>query len=246
MKRVGSSNHRLKNIKSILFDLDGTLRQDKPEVFDVILVYLQEQGFEIDVPTNHSARRWEHYYWGMSPELAEDKQKYPEDDLFWVNFARRYLMAFNFQQENAHQLAPGMVRNISECYQPQDWVPPDTRPTLHTLRESGFQLGLLSNRRTPCHKQLEELGLAEYFDLILVAGDVNYWKPDPRLFQEALDRLGSSPAHSIHIGDNYYTDVLGAQEAGLGAVLYDPRGIFPNPGCPVIQSLEGVLGLPEI
>jgi len=234
-------------INTILFDFDGTLRHDQPEPARMIAAYLAVNGVEIDPDTYRRARRWEHYYWGRSPELAEDKEKFGEmDDRFWTNYIQRNLIAFDCSNETAAQFSPGVAAHMQDEYRPEDWVPPDTLPTLDALKGSGYKLALVSNRREPCHDRLEQVGLDGFFDMVLVAGEIDCWKPEPGIFHEALIRLDASPSQTAHIGDNFYTDVLGAQNAGLQPVLYDPEEVFPNPGCPVIQSLEGVLDLLDL
>jgi FMN phosphatase YigB (HAD superfamily) len=47
-----------------------------------------------------------------------------------------------------------------------------------------------------------------------------------------------SPEQTLYIGDNYFADVVGARRAGLRPVLYDPKGLFHEPGCPVIASFR--------
>ena len=231
-------------VNTILFDFDGTLRHDRPEASELVAQFIRDKGFQVSPETHRSARRWEHYYWGQSQELALDKEKYGDmDDLFWSNYLVRTLIAFDCPIESARELAPQVVLHMKEAYQPRDWVPPEALPTLQELRGSGYKVGLLSNRRSPCNDRVEELGLDGCFDLVLTAGEVGAWKPEPRIFHEALARLDADASHAAHIGDNYYTDVLGAQGAGLHPVLYDPGDVFPDAECIVIQSLQGVLDL---
>jgi putative hydrolase of the HAD superfamily len=62
-------------------------------------------------------------------------------------------------------------------------------------------------------------------------------KPDPRLFQIGLERAGAQAATTLHVGDFYSIDVLGARAAGLQAVLVDSAGLYPDADCPRIRSL---------
>jgi putative hydrolase of the HAD superfamily len=87
------------------------------------------------------------------------------------------------------------------------------------------------------------MGLFEFFDFTLVAGEVNAWKPDPRIFQEALQRTGSRPDKTLYVGDNYFADVVGSRRAGLRPVLLDPERIFIEADCPVIGSIGDLPGL---
>ena len=68
------------------------------------------------------------------------------------------------------------------------------------------------------------------------------WKPEPHIFVHACERLNVIPTEAVYVGDNYYADVVGARRAGLQPVLYDPRGIFPEPGCATIKSFDELAG----
>jgi putative hydrolase of the HAD superfamily len=96
---------------------------------------------------------------------------------------------------------------------------------------------VVSNRTEPYLDLVDSVGLTGYFDFILAAGEVNAWKPDPQIFEHALERAGTLPEEAIYVGDNYYADIIGARGAGLHPVLYDPETIFPDADCAVIPAL---------
>lgn len=224
--------------QAILFDLDGTLRHNRPPSFEVFLEHAARLGASSNPELRRQVTRWTHYYWAMSPELAEDTARFSNlNEGFWENYAIHCLVRLGQSLERAKALAPEMNRYMSEEHQPQDWIPEDVRPTLELLKTSGFYLGVLSNRDEPCSAYLEEVDLLKYLDLALVAGEVDAWKPDPRIFQHALQRLGVAPSQAVFVGDNYFADILGAQQAGLQPVLIDPDGLFPDADCPVIRSI---------
>jgi FMN phosphatase YigB (HAD superfamily) len=62
-------------------------------------------------------------------------------------------------------------------------------------------------------------------------------KPDPRLFEIALERSGARRGETLHVGDLYHVDVQGARSAGLDAVLLDPAGLYADFDCRRIRSL---------
>jgi HAD superfamily hydrolase (TIGR01549 family) len=225
-------------INGILFDLDGTLRHNKPSSVHAFFDYAVQFGLPDSSEKRKAATRWAHYYWAQSSDLADDLRIYQElDDPFWTNYSRRNLLAFDCEIECAQELAPKMVTYMNTEYQPEDWVPEDVPTTLQALRERGYHLGVLSNRSQPCQDHLNRLGLLDYFDFALVAGEVNVWKPDPMVFQHALKRMGTTPEQTIYVGDNYYADIVGAQAANMVPVLVDPEEIFPDAACPVISTL---------
>jgi FMN phosphatase YigB (HAD superfamily) len=184
------------------------------------------------------ATRWSHYYWAQSSQMLEDRQLFPEDGLFWENYCYRTLLAYGCMPRQARELAPPLFHYMQEDYNPSDFVPPDIPGTLENLLEAGFRLAMLSNRSQTYDEELETLGLAGYFEFALAAGEVDVWKPDPRIFRYALNRLGTQPGETLYIGDNYYADVIGAQGAGLEPILVDPIGVFPEVECTVIQNIS--------
>jgi HAD superfamily hydrolase (TIGR01549 family) len=135
-----------------------------------------------------------------------------------------------------------------EAYKPQSVVPDDARRVLPQLREAGYQMAVISNRSTPYQDELEALELAQHFAFSLAGGEINAYKPGPVIFRHACKRLKVKPHEAAYVGDNYYADVLGARAAGLTPVLYDRRGVFPDPGCATIKSfdeLEAALAAPQ-
>lgn len=105
-----------------------------------------------------------------------------------------------------------------------DWqreVPmdPQTPIVLQALRAAGISCVLLTNFDYPAHvhRLLDEIGIAEYFERIVISGEVGLKKPDPRIFALAL--ADSDPAEAVFVGDHPDQDVAGALNAGMTAVL---------------------------
>lgn len=89
--------------------------------------------------------------------------------------------------------------------------------------EGAFRAELAFCRRH-MHLGSSRSGLAQQVDLVLASAAVGVEKPDPGIFQIALARLSVALGQVVHVGDEYESDVLGAQRAGLRAVLLDRSG----------------------
>jgi HAD superfamily hydrolase (TIGR01509 family) len=229
-------------IRAVIFDLDGTLRHNRPSFNQACCDYAIQLGLTDGRENRQSAHRWLHYYWAQSPELMADLEKFGErKDDFWENHARLYLGAFGCSAEQASEFAPALFRCMSEDYKPQDWVPEEVPETLQALKEAGFLLAVASNRTETYQEQLENLGLTDFFEFALAAGEVNSWKPDPGIFQHAIRRLGTEPEQTLYVGDNYFADVIGASNANLRPVLIDPENIFPEAQCKVIHRMGDLI-----
>jgi putative hydrolase of the HAD superfamily len=65
-------------------------------------------------------------------------------------------------------------------------------------------------------------------------------KPDPRIFLHALAHSGATAERTLHVGDLYHADVLGARGAGVHALLLDPYDDWGDLDCPVAHHLTEV------
>jgi putative hydrolase of the HAD superfamily len=227
------------SVKAIFFDLDGTLRHNLPPGREFFADAITHFGVPLSNENRMLGFRWEHYYWAGSLDLKADKQEYNEENGdFWRHYAKRQLTAFGVSTDQATELGPKISKYMEEFYRPQSIVPDDVKRVLPTLQEKGYKLAVISNRDLPFQEEIETLGLAPFFDLALAGGEVNAWKPEPDIFLHACRRLDVTPAESVYVGDNYFADAVGALNAGLQPVLYDPCGIFPDAGCPTIKSFD--------
>lgn len=111
---------------------------------------------------------------------------------------------------------------------------PCVRRTLASLSER-FDLGLVSNfSYSPAvAKALDEFELQPFLKTVVVSHDVGWRKPNPRIFQEALRRLGRTPSVTVFVGDETTDDVLGASRVGMRTVLVlSPTESSPRPSEP--------------
>jgi len=122
----------------------------------------------------------------------------------------------------------------------------DALPCLEWLRAAGLRIAAITNA-SGVHQRvkLASLGLAEYFDTVVVAGEVRVAKPDPVIFHTACAALGVPPEDVVHVGDRLDLDALGARNAGLRGVWLNRTGEVASvpPDVPVISSLSE---LPEL
>jgi HAD superfamily hydrolase (TIGR01549 family) len=234
-------------IETIIFDLDGTLRHNVPSADDVQFNYLVKQGIDNSPGLQVKGARWVHYYWAQSKELFADLEKFGEMNAdFWGNYCYRYLNAIDVPAKQVAVLAPLLSEHMQNNFDPEDYVHPCVPETLGNIKHAGYNLGLISNRSSPCQDLCKTLGILPYFDFVYVAAEVDVWKPDPRIFDRGLGLTGSRPERTVYIGDNYYADVVAAQNAGLQPVLLDPKSIFPDPGCAVISKIQDLNSLLSI
>ena len=122
----------------------------------------------------------------------------------------------------------------------------DVLPCLDWLRAAGLKVAAVTNASGDHQRaKLSDLGIARFFDTVVIAGELGSAKPDPLIFQTACTRLHVAAAEALHVGDRLDVDAVGAQHAGLHGVWLDRCGAEAavEPGVHVIESLSD---LPEL
>ena len=121
-------------------------------------------------------------------------------------------------------------------------VEPDVAPTLAALKERGLKLVVVSNANGRLQHLFERVDLAKWFDHVLDSHDCGVEKPDPRLFQLALEQSRADATQTVHVGDLYHVDVVGARKAGLReGILFDMAGLYEGVDCPRVTSLASLV-----
>jgi putative hydrolase of the HAD superfamily len=119
-----------------------------------------------------------------------------------------------------------------------EYVPEYVVPVLERLRARQLRLIVVSNANGTLLKHMDRLDLTRRFDCVLDSADEGVEKPDPRFFEIALARSGARKETTIHVGDLYHVDVVGARRAGLRGVLLDEANLRPDADCPRVGSLD--------
>lgn len=111
---------------------------------------------------------------------------------------------------------------------------PDAREVLSELKRRGYLLALLSNTSHGhvIKRIMDREALSGFFDHLLYTDEIGPRKPNPEAFKILLDRLGTRPEETVHIGDRVDLDVLGARRSGIRSVLYESNRDYCFDGYP--------------
>jgi putative hydrolase of the HAD superfamily len=146
-------------------------------------------------------------------------------------------------------LSPGTDAALAELHEYHrttnlwEHVPEGVVPALRALRASGLRLVVVSNANGTLRAKFERLGLGVHVDCLLDSCEFGVEKPDPRLFQIALQQSGAAAGSTVHVGDLYHVDVLGARAAGLRGVLFDEADLYDGVDCPRVRTLAELVEL---
>ncbi len=198
------------------------------------------------IATGLTSDPWEHqvlydvfdyYATSYNPTLSEDAKR-----SFWVEFTRRLFERTNVRPRDAMDYAQHAAA-IRDLIGPNAFaVFDEALPVLRTLKEKGLRLGVISDWQKGLRHFCEELGLAEYLDVVVASGEVGYQKPDPRLFEAAGRQMKIHADEILHVGDSL-ADVEGARGAGFSAALLIRQGDPPTTQVPVFRNLRQLLPL---
>ncbi|WP_440117835.1 HAD family hydrolase [Paenibacillus sp. QZ-Y1] len=108
-----------------------------------------------------------------------------------------------------------------------------------------YQTGLITNGQTDIqYGKIDQLGIRDDFDHIIVSEEAGVKKPDPRIFRLALDHFGLSPEQCIYIGDHPVNDVKGAASVGMNTIWMKVNQPWQN--SITIQPLHTIKHLREL
>jgi HAD superfamily hydrolase (TIGR01549 family) len=117
-------------------------------------------------------------------------------------------------------------------------IPVGVPSALDRIAATGRRMVVVSNANGTIERALERLQLATYFHAICDSCVEGVEKPDPRFFEIALARAEADASTTVHVGDLYHVDVIGARRAGLRAVLVDPHDLYAEYDADRVRSLD--------
>ena len=88
---------------------------------------------------------------------------------------------------------------------------------LQTLSKR-YKIGIIANQSLGSKTRLEQHNILQYIDLVITSAEEGVSKPDPRIFEIALERSGCLPKHAVMIGDRIDNDILPAKALGMKTI----------------------------
>src|SRR5919198_3116806 len=220
-------------VRCILFDLGQTLWDSragaepaKRAVNQRVVTLLRRHLAPDALPTTDDdllGRQFRETFREAKRALARrDPQREPNGPQAVVDTLRRWGI-----EEGDHTLAAALFEALNISMAEERLVFDDVIPTLATLQQRGFLLGVATNRRWGgklFRDDLQTLGLLDYLDprAIAVSADVGVRKPHPALFLHALSGVGVAPEEAAMVGDSLRKDILGAHALGM-ITVWKPR-----------------------
>lgn len=218
----------MKNFEALYFDLGGTLiffDGDWPEVFantiETLSKHLKESGLDIDF------NRF------MDDFLSRLIDYFEERESEFIEHTTAYLLRTTLSDWGHPEVSTSVIDtalkamySVSQAH----WYPEhDTHETLRTLQEQGYRLAIISNAADDNDVQtlIDNAKIRSYFELILSSAAIGIRKPNPRIFEIALEKMEISNSRVAMVGDTLGADILGAQNAGIYSIWLTRRADNP-------------------
>jgi putative hydrolase of the HAD superfamily len=199
-----SQNLHLRNIRAVLFDAEGVLyyRKDKDREYRKIL-----KEFDLQI-TEFPEDKKEHYRRMASIGLITfDEYKQKVLELIGIRDPAQIARGIHIANEESE--------NVSFFS--------DSRKTLEKLKNNNFYLGIVTDTAHPLHVKINKLergGLGDLWDTIIASREVGVQKPDPKIYQLALQQLGITPEQAVFVGHKAI-ELDGARKVGMKTIAFN-------------------------
>ena len=131
------------------------------------------------------------------------------------------------------ELAPQIAKTFRER-RDQHVIMPGSVEALGALQARGIALALITNGAGPVQRaKIEQFGLARFFQHVFIEGELDFGKPDERIYRYALTALGSPVSETWIVGDNLMWEVAVPQRLGFYAIWMDSHGLGLPADCPI-------------
>lgn len=171
------------------------------------------------------------------------------DREIWVEYNRAYARACNTPDDAVDEIVEHLLNEFATGGVWSRKIPGSV-DALRRLTDLGVSVGIVSNADGSAEERLRDDGICQVgpgpgvpVRAILDSTVVGVSKPDPRIFEMALDALGVPAARATHVGDTPAADVDGARAAGVHPVLMDPYEFHPDVDVERVASLHDVVDL---
>jgi putative hydrolase of the HAD superfamily len=210
-------------IRAVLFDLFETLLllEDAEiyyplclnKVYEFLLTHAVNAPFEIFKKT----------YFTVRDEMVARAHETLEEPHFNLRIAQiTQRLGFNLRESDP--IVTGATKAFADEFKRHTSLDPEALSVLKHLHRR-YRLGVVSNFSIPeCGWELlDEHGLRQFFDAVVISGEVNRRKPSPEIFKLGLKVLDVEASETVFVGDSLDIDVQGPQDVGMKTILIKRR-----------------------
>ena len=218
------------SITDIFFDLDHTLWDFERNSRLTFIKIFRENAVETNLED------FLHYYVPLNLEYWKlyREERVSKSDLRYQRLRRTFdALDYKIEDELIDTLSEQYIEHLSSF----NHLIPETVDILEYLRPK-YGLHIITNGFQEIQeKKLKLSNIAGYFDQVVNSEMAGVKKPNPKIFQLALQMANVSPKNSLMIGDNIEADILGAKAVGFNALHYNAHDDPSHDHCEMIHKL---------
>jgi putative hydrolase of the HAD superfamily len=221
-------------VRGIVFDLDNTL-VDAQSAERIAAIRMLKENTTIlgEQDPEDFASRWH--------EIAiRHYRLYETGKISLVEQRRRRMRDIICDLKISDEIADRLYDGYHSHFEKNWKLYPDALPCLRRLRD--LKMAVVSNgeKEQQLHK-MNILGIDRYFVSQIFPSDTGTFKPDPRMFIMACQKLGVLPQHCLSVGDNPEYDIQPCKSINMEVLLLDRQGrSSSDASCPVVSSLDDI------
>lgn len=220
-------------ITDIFFDLDHTLwdfERNSALTYQGLF-----EDFDVDVPLSEFLK----HYVPLNLEFwkAYREGRIGKEELRYERLKRVFdRMSLRVSDDQIHYLSGAYIEHLSS----QTHLIPHCLETLQYLSKT-YKMHIITNGFKEVQaRKLENSGIRDYFTEVIDADRAGVKKPDPRIFNLAVEAAGIRPETGVMIGDSFEADIKGARSAGLQALHFNVHDEPVHELCPIILNLSQI------
>jgi putative hydrolase of the HAD superfamily len=224
-------------LRAIFFDLDDTLVDDTISLDRCAEQAAREVAAYLPGASVDLGRAYVHAAMAFWSALGTDAAPRERDirPAMW----RRALQSRGIEDA---QLARRLAERFDELRVESAEFFPEAIGVLEQLHGK-YRLGIITNGFAQTHDaKIARLELRRFFDHVILAGDLDWVKPDPGVFRHAMQLAGVTPQQSVMVGDRFERDIAGAQDAGMHAIWTNIRAERVPPGAREPDAIIASIG----
>jgi len=213
------------SFKGIFFDAGNTLLRVYPSIGVIYSEAAREFGAEVEPEKIEKSFK---ELWNKTAPLVNNeghRLSYEKERDWW-----KYLVGEVFRDLIQFQDYDAFFDHLYYRFEHSDtWrLYDDVIDVLKHLKNQSFRLAVVSNWDSRLPSLFDALGLAPFFESVVISSVVGYEKPHPRIFEIALEQTSLQPNEVLYVGDDPFLDYQAAKKAGLHALHLDRAGRFAD------------------
>lgn len=222
-------------MKYIFFDLDITLIDVKKAQYAAIKDLYNVYKFDNVVDVDNFTKKWDeltdyHYAFYTRKEISYEEQR-----------NRRIIDLFECYDMKLDKTPKEIYDIYLKSFEDNWSLFDDVYNVIEKLYNTGYKLGVISNG--DLNQQTDKLkrtGIYKFFEIVTTSSEYDYSKPNPKLYENIIQRFNINKDEMIMIGDQVEKDVLPCLSIGIDAIWLNRRAKENKENVKEIKSLEGV------